>query len=113
MPDLTELLDDRCTIAVSLDRGTLHVTYQPSAYTPALEASVAELFADERRPSAPVVALLSALVVDWDLTRQGKPVPIRPDALRQLPTRLLSRILQAIVRDHTAGEAGGNSGAGS
>lgn len=49
--------------------------------------------------------LLLAMVLDWDLTRQGKPYPITMEALRQLPAGLVTGIfmhLQEGIRDPKA-----------
>lgn len=111
MPELSDLVADRRTVAVPGERAALTVTYRPSAFTVEFEAMLTNPPDGVPRVELYLKAL-EQLLVEWDLTRNGKPVPIKVDALRQLPSRLLARVITAIAQDHAAGEAGDNSPGG-
>lgn len=111
MPDITELVADRRTITVPGEHAVLTVTYRPTAFSVAVEEMLTQAQQDTSR-IAVLLRVLEDLIVEWDLTRNGKPVPVKAETLRQLPNRLLARIFRAIVEDHAAGEAGDNSRGG-
>jgi len=60
------------------------------------EALLARLDAAESTPEALVVSLV-ALLVDWNITRSGEPVPINEETLGQVPVSLLYVIDRAIT----------------
>lgn len=97
--DLADLLKNRRTITAKDPFSDFEVTvvYAPAVYTVGLAEVVF---------STPYVELIPKLVIEWDLEADGQPLPITPDGVVQLPTRLSKEIVLAIVKDNNQGEAG-------
>lgn len=93
---ISDLTRDRRTVAVQIGDGVVNVTYRPGGITPESEDRLREMIS-EQRVGASLVALLSGVLLDWDLTDDdGVPYPTTPEALSKLPTLALMAVAQAI-----------------
>jgi hypothetical protein len=81
----------------------LHLTYAPGQITPIAQAR-AKAAAEADDPLV-LAQVLAAIVVDWDVTRSGTPVPPTVDAMADFPIEILGRILGAIGEDAQLGKA--------
>lgn len=99
MPKLTALVNDLATVSVPFGDSALRVTYRPNAITPKFQKAVARAQRDEDLDAA-LLWPTSELLHSWDLTHDdGTPVPTTPDALADLPVRVILAILSAIGAD--------------
>lgn len=107
------LVRDRRTVNIPVGDDTLTITYKPSGITPETEDRLREYAADQRG-GAMLVTLLADCLVEWDLLDdRGKPLPVKADSLRQLPTVFLAQVAQAITEDMRPNPpSAGGSGAG-
>ena len=110
---LSDLAKDRRTVTVTVNGGTVSVTYRPGGITPQSEDALRELIA-EQRAGASLVAMLSGILVEWDLQDdEGQPYPMDAESLRRLPTVFLSAIAEGISADLRPNQpSGGSSAAG-
>ena len=69
-------------------------TFRRDAMTPELEAR-----AQAAEGGQGVAELVSALVVDWDLTEGGEPYPVTPENVRRLPYTFLIAVTQEITKE--------------
>lgn len=93
---LSTLTTQRKALSVPCDGGVLMVGYNPSAYTPRLEAQLR----NGTEGPADLAALLVAVLKDWDLTdEEEQPVPITLDSLLGLPITLLAQIAEVVTGD--------------
>jgi hypothetical protein len=91
-----QILADRKQIAVTYQGQTAAVWYRPAAVTPKFMRYLAPgqaLTLDQ------VVAALTELVVDWEVTRRGEPIPIATEQLETLPFDLLLQVFSACLED--------------
>jgi hypothetical protein len=112
---LSHITANRSTVHVPIGDEKLQVDYRPAVFTPAMEDQLRDLQAGEGgRVGRRFCELLCQVVSGWDLEEDdGAPVPATPDRMVSLPSQFLSKVLQAIAEDMTAGEAPAGSGAGS
>jgi hypothetical protein len=77
------------------DTETVTGNYRPFAFTPRLlqEAEAAQKAGEVSETLAKTFA---PLVASWDLTDDGKPVPISADALMDVPVDILAGVTSAI-----------------
>ena len=94
-----DLVERKRTFAVKFPTGSLEVTYQPNALTPAI---------GEDAVSA--ADLLAEIMTGWDLVgpfadgtdmaiKAGEPVPITTEHLEHMPGPYLGHILNSIIED--------------
>lgn len=92
--NLANIKNDKRTITAKTIWGDVEVTYRPSALTPAVE--------DELRNATDNVVVCEKfveMVTAWDVVDDGKPFPLKADALMQFPSALLNAILQECRED--------------
>lgn len=100
---LVELEDNEATAPVEIGGQTGYATYRPFLVTPDLEREARELETQIGTQSA-LAKILSRVLSDWDVERDGDTVPIEYEALCKLPTVLLSAVYAAILRHMRPGE---------
>ncbi len=107
------LVRDRKTVTVQVGDGTVQVTFRPSGITPEIEDRLRDMIA-EQRVGASFVALLSGILVEWDLQDdEGRPYPMDAESLRRLPTVFLYAVAQAVSAEMVPNPpSGGSSAAG-
>lgn len=85
-------------ISVEYAGEIIRVTYAPAKVTPAWERGFQEALKDEWRTRA-LVDALAEILVGWDLTEEGAPLPVTRESLARLPLDLLGAIFSAIMED--------------
>lgn len=77
----------------------VNLTYDPSAYTPKLEAEVLKAAQEGvmGAGSMAIATLVADLVVAWDVTSEGEPFPPIVENLATLPVALLGAIVRKIA----------------
>jgi len=101
---LSDFKKDTKDATISFDGidSVLNVTYRSRSWTPRNEAAYRDLM-DQNRPSEGLVALVLAQVTAWDLqTEDGTPVPLTKDALTDVYTTVLNKVIAAITKDMQA-----------
>jgi hypothetical protein len=94
--DLKDLLSgDFKDIKVEWNEHTVMVTFDPSVYTPELEAKVT----GEGSGSQQLVELLITLVRAWDITEDGQPFPVTAESMGTLPVAFLTAITVEIGKE--------------
>jgi hypothetical protein len=93
MPRLSSVAPDEDTLIVPFGAEHLTVAYRPSLITQRLaeqmQASV---------DNAVILEALSGLLVSWDLEdNNGRPIPVTPDGLKDVPIPVLVRVAQTMV----------------
>lgn len=95
------------------EAGDVNVTYRPANLTEtsirqlrAIQASATTIDTMEEKLAA-LNTLLRQLVVSWDLTRDGVPIPLTEEALSEVPMDVRGDIVTAIVGDTRLGERTG------
>lgn len=92
-----DILADRKPVTVTWRGHRAEVAYRPTAITPRfLKAVPKDADIDL------LVQTVAHLLVDWEITRAGEPVPIEPEAMMDLPIDLLSAVLSAVMDDYNA-----------
>jgi hypothetical protein len=97
---LKNLKNDTATATLDYAGETIHLTYKPSAFTPAFMAELAELGEAKvsRESMEQAIAMLLGALVGWDVLDEegGSPVPITHEFLADLEFPLLLSMLGAI-----------------
>jgi hypothetical protein len=90
----------------------LHVTWDPSAYTPAFEA---ELIARaEEHPTGAMAYACTTLLTGWDLENDEGPIPLTEEGLQNVPLSVMAEIFKQIrVMAQPSSEEGKASEGGS
>jgi hypothetical protein len=76
---------------------TIKLKINPDAYSPALETKAMAASANEGS-GAYWGKILASLIVEWDVTRKKKPVPLTAEALAELGFPLLMHLYKEIVK---------------
>ncbi len=91
MPSLADLVGDRATLPIPFGAETITVVYRPTSYT----MSLAERLGEVR-----VAEFIEQLVIEWDVTTEGEPVPLVAATLDDLVhPAVLRAVTQAIIAD--------------
>lgn len=102
---LAEIANQTKTIDVAFEGtdSTLSVTYQPNKMTPGREAAFAQAVKDAEAGKGDgtvndvVLAMFCYVVKRWDLEGEdGQTVPLTAEALRDVPSAILTRAMRAI-----------------
>jgi hypothetical protein len=95
MPDLGTLLSKTRKIDVGLGEGEpIHIEYRPGAIT-----GLCIAMSDAVGAFDGTYAFLVDVLTDWDITEEGKPLPINDETLRRLPWQAVDAIKTAILED--------------
>jgi hypothetical protein len=91
-------------LTVELGEGAaIRLRWSPDALTPPIFAALSAAFdrtdGEDRDPFGMAAAVICPLVKEWDLTEQGAPYPITPEALADLGIRINTRIMRALYAD--------------
>jgi hypothetical protein len=123
---IADLGRNRRTFDFHTDYGEVRVTYRPYQMTPAREAEIARLAANERDEDenpdvqdteqglTKIIAQFCEVVEAWDLTgplhskpngqgkllvEPGEPVPVDPDILQYVSSYFMVSVLNSIAKD--------------
>lgn len=92
---VSNLKNNKRTVTGEYFGDTFEVVYRPNGLTPTIE--------DELREAASnkvLVEKICGLIVQWDvLGEDGKPLPIKPDVLKDIDSALLVAIIGACRED--------------
>jgi hypothetical protein len=108
---LNAILQPLQTVEVPFGAETVRVAYRPDYMTPAFEERLRALNESER-PTETFLELFEGLVAAWDLKREetdAEPIPIRREALREIPYSVLSEVLRRVQEAVVPNPQTGNS----
>lgn len=100
-------------VPLTEDGQGVHLVYNPKAYTLDVEDRLNDL-QNRMLQSEAFAITLETMVVEWDITNEGAPVPITVEGIKQakLPVVIMGEILAAIRKDTnptaTEGKASGD-----
>lgn len=86
------------TVTVPVGEESIVFSYFPAVFTPNRQKEMSRLKEDDADLMA---KYLKPLLSDWDLTDEGKKVPITTEGIGSLSFELLNLIFQGIVDDVT------------
>lgn len=122
---IADLGNNRRTFSFTTDYGPVRVTYRPYQMTPAREAEIARMAADDREQEespevgqtesglTKIIAQFCEVVEVWDLVGplstkatggeiiipEGETVPINPSVLRYVSSYFLVQVLNGVAKD--------------
>ena len=106
--DLSDLLAERRELDVKYHDFVICITYNPNTQTEVIEELMKEQI-DEQRYAASLRTFIVKSVTKWDLTEDGKPLPIDDETVRtKVPTAVQVAITTAITEDIRGPEASGS-----
>jgi hypothetical protein len=105
--ELRDLLGDKRWIEVQLPKGSFRVAYNPGAISLRRQAEIEKSMREMRTTGTQdelelvnnVGRVLCDMVVDWDLSQDGRPLPITVDVACSFPFFMFTAIMQAITED--------------
>lgn len=92
--ELKDVLKKERTIAIKFQDENLTVTYRVNSITPEFLSGL-----DNTTSHEVAVGHITRRIVSWDLTEDGKMIPLTREAVSKLPTNLLWTILGGLVDD--------------
>lgn len=95
MPDFRGVITKRCPVSFDWEDETIDLVYRP--YSEKIE-SEAKGEAKDWGGDA-MKRLLVAILLDWNLTTDGKPEPITIEALTELPSELVYAMFYVVQED--------------
>ena len=95
MPDLASLQAAR--LEVAFGDATIVVVYRPALVTKATRDAVRGLV--EQSDFDPFFAELARVLLAWDLTSGGVPIPLTPEGFAGVGVSIIGSIMNAIVSD--------------
>lgn len=105
--DLQNIINDRATTTVDFMGEKVVVKYRPAVVT-------ADMF--ERVTSGlngtELAKFYCELIASWDLTHNGRDLPVTEEVMKTIPIQLLRAIMAKVMEEVPQGEAGRRSGAG-
>lgn len=99
--DLMNIVTDVAKAKATFMGETLNFKYRPALIT----ADAVDLLTSAQDVST-MGKFFAELIVSWDLTKAGEPVPVSAEQLMGLPLHLLRSISNAIIEDVPQGEGG-------
>lgn len=105
--DLQNIIADRASAVAKFMGEELAFRYRPGLLTPDLFDRIQNGMSQDE-----LGELYATILVDWDLTKNGREVPITAESVKQVPIQLLRAIMTAIMEDVPQGEAVKRSNAG-
>jgi hypothetical protein len=112
--ELSDLKVKRRSVAVQYDDEIINIEYCPGMVTPEYQSAMLALAkCDTNEDQVAAWEQILAVMVSWDITNDGEPLPITRETLGIMPTDLLIAIMQAITADaNPNARSAGTSGAG-
>lgn len=109
MPKLNQVVEDRKTISIPFGETSLRVTYNPSFMTPRIERALAQAQRDQDIDAA-LLEPTTKLIRSWDLCdNDDQVIALTVEALADVPSHLLMRILEAVGDDARPNPPNGGS----
>ncbi len=107
MAELNDIINLRIPVNFDFHGTPINIAYRP--YSTEIEQRVK---GDGAWESKSMNQLVAKVLIDWDLTQQGKPLPITEESLSKLPTLLQLYLFYAVQNDLREGKLPSvNSGA--
>lgn len=95
MPELRNIVTKRCPVSFEWEEETINLAYRP--YSEQLEQEARG--EDGEWDAESIKALLTIVLIDWDITSDGQPVPITLETLKALPTELVFAMFYVVLED--------------
>lgn len=111
MPDIDVFMNHRAEVKVEYHGHTITIGYDAEHYEQSLAKRLAKI--QETNDLDAVVDILERLLLDWDLTAGGEPLPITTETLAARSMPMLMAINVAIQTDMFASPNGPSSLRGS
>lgn len=99
--DIANLIGMRASLAITVGDEVVHVVYDPS--------KIDYSFVVAKTGFEGIFDLLAEVIVEWDLTYGGEPLPITSEGVRKLPLFVAQKINTEISAAVNDGEPGKNS----
>lgn len=122
--NLSDFARAEVDLTVQTSAGPLAVRYRPNAMTPRLESEMGRAIADPDAATDALVRMFCA-VVSWmdvegpledaqgrEVLGAGKELPVTPEYVGLLPSRLLSAVFVAVQEDMSGGPKHGSDSSG-
>ena len=94
--ELEEIESETAEAEATIGDRKLKLTYRPNCWTPKLEEEAMNI--QQGQQAGPMlITMLSNVLSSWELTRNGAPVPVTPEALATVPMRILTAALDGIA----------------
>lgn len=94
MAELNDIINQRIPVEFDWNGNSIEIAYRP--YSKRIER---EIKGDESWNQETMQALVLRVALDWNLTSDGKPVPIDLETLDDLPTELQWQLFYAVQND--------------
>lgn len=108
MPDLSSLIANKCWVDVEVEGGTFKVAYRPGGMSLMHQAELldrveqlqARTDMSKAEQARNLAELTCEVIVDWDLTDNGEPLPLTPDTVAKIiPGTWTMPIVNAVMKD--------------
>lgn len=115
--DIGDLFAKRRLVNVPYEGATLEVHYAPARFDAPTVMALGRFFTETERtgvPDLPAAASIAAhVIVDWNATEDGEPIPVTAAELETWDHGLLIDILLSLQNDYNAAKNGNSSSNGS
>ena len=98
MSEFSDLFGTRVDLTIDNDGRPWRITYDPSRWPVVHQVRTAT----ETIPWTEVIARLADVIVEWDLTLDGEPIPVSEETLNRFPRTVINQMHQRIFL-HEAG----------
>jgi hypothetical protein len=93
--EIGHLISKRKPLVVEWEGERVNLAYRP--YTLAIGQAITDALREGDRTY--VVEEMERLLIEWDITEEGEPLPIDAESLGRLPLELLNAISRAILEE--------------
>lgn len=101
---VADLFAEKRGITIVINGDPLNVFYRPAIMTPVMMESVQKIGQQPQEQIDALVEFLFLILAEWDLIGDdGAPYPVTHASLGLLPIAFLVRVMQAVVKDMSAG----------
>jgi len=104
--ELSDLLGNERWVNVEVYDTVIRIAYRPSATSMRRQAELQRISrqlgaenTDEMAQVEQVAQVFCQMVTNWDLTRQGQPLPITIDIVLDLPAEMFNAMITAVGND--------------
>lgn len=101
--DIDDLLADTATITFKHGEQSSQITYRPNLITvekiQSMNVNIGSV--DDAQP---LFDFLSDLIVEWEFTKGGQPLPTTQEGIKAVPLPVLTSIMNLVVEAQTPGE---------